>query len=183
MCIGCCILLAEKISSGLLLASVILLSCPTLLHRSSPRHVNPHLHHVSSHPPNNHALPYFPLTMGRIDIQPPSLTRDAVTAAHTLIKPHIHLTPVLTNTTLSTLASTPQTADALNGTQWEGQDPAHPKIKLFFKCENFQKIGAFKVRGAFHAVKRLIEDVGLEEVRRKGVVTHSSGTSQSTPQV
>jgi hypothetical protein len=169
------VLLAEYASSGLLF--------PTPLHRSSPRHFNPHLRHASSHPPKILALPSVPLIMGRINTQTPSLTRDAVTAAHTLIKPHIHLTPVLTNTTLSTLASTPQTAEALNGTQWEGQDPAHPKIKLFFKCENFQKIGAFKVRGAFHAVKRLIEEVGLEEVRRKGVATHSSGTSQFSPQL
>ncbi|KAL5435187.1 hypothetical protein PMIN07_002687 [Paraphaeosphaeria minitans] len=103
------------------------------------------------------------------------LTRESVIAAHHLIKPNIHLTPVQTNTTLSNLASTPQSAKALKGTQWEGQESARPKIKLFFKCENFQRIGAFKVRGAFHAVKRLIEREGLEEVRRKGVVTHSSG--------
>ncbi|EUC33750.1 hypothetical protein COCCADRAFT_36499 [Bipolaris zeicola 26-R-13] len=104
-----------------------------------------------------------------------SLTRSNVEAAHALIKPHIHDTPVLTNTTLSNLASTPQTAEALKGTQWEGQEPAHPKISLFFKCENFQRIGAFKVRGAFHAVTRLIEKEGIDEVRKKGVVTHSSG--------
>ncbi|KAF2194926.1 tryptophan synthase beta subunit-like PLP-dependent enzyme [Zopfia rhizophila CBS 207.26] len=103
------------------------------------------------------------------------LTRSSVLEAHNLIKPYIHLTPVLTNTTLSTLASTPQPPDALKGTQWEGQEPAKPKIRLFFKCENFQRIGAFKVRGAFHAVGRLVEELGLEEVRRKGVVTHSSG--------
>jgi hypothetical protein len=113
-----------------------------------------------------------------------ALTRANVVAAHALIKPHIHYTPVQTNSTLSTLASTPQTSDALKGTAWEGQDPANPKIRLFFKCENFQRIGAFKVRGAFHAVKRLIErtDGGMEEVRKTGVVTHSSGilTSQSS---
>jgi threonine dehydratase len=103
------------------------------------------------------------------------LTRASVIAAKTLINPHIHRTPVLTNTTLSTLASTPQTPEALQGTQWEGQTPSNPKIRLFFKCENFQRIGAFKVRGAFHAVLRLIEEKGLEEVRKKGVVTHSSG--------
>lgn len=103
------------------------------------------------------------------------LNRTSVEAAHALIQQHIHLTPVLTNTTLSNLASTPQTAEALKGTQWEGKQPARPKIKLFFKCENFQRIGAFKVRGAFHAVMRLIEERGLDEVRKKGVVTHSSG--------
>jgi threonine dehydratase len=106
-----------------------------------------------------------------------SLTRASVEAAHALIKPHIHDTPVLTNTTLNNLANTPQPPEALRGTQWEGQDPARPKVNLFFKCENFQRIGAFKVRGAFHAVTRLIEREGLDEVQKKGVVTHSSGKS------
>ncbi|EEB91984.1 hypothetical protein MPER_09570, partial [Moniliophthora perniciosa FA553] len=56
------------------------------------------------------------------------------------------------------------------GTPWEGKTPASPNLSLFFKCENFQKVGAFKARGAFHALSRLSE----EEVRN-GVVTHSSG--------
>jgi len=53
---------------------------------------------------------------------------------------------------------------------------ARPRVKLFFKCENQQRIGAFKARGAFHALGRLIEQDGLDNVKRKGVVTHSSGT-------
>ncbi|KAJ4337162.1 hypothetical protein N0V87_004833 [Didymella glomerata] len=92
------------------------------------------------------------------------LTRESIVAAHKLIKPHIHTTPVLTNTTLSNLASTPQSPEALKGTPWEGQEPAKPKVRLFFKAENFQKIGAFKVRGAFHAVLRLVEEKGIEEL-------------------
>ncbi|KAF2824810.1 tryptophan synthase beta subunit-like PLP-dependent enzyme [Ophiobolus disseminans] len=106
---------------------------------------------------------------------PSPLTRASIEAAHELIKPYIHRTPVITNTTLTNLASTPQTIEALKGTPWEGQEPAKPKICLFFKCENFQRIGAFKVRGAFHAVLRLVEEKGIEEVKKKGVVTHSSG--------
>jgi threonine dehydratase len=100
------------------------------------------------------------------------LTRSSVQAAHELIRHHIHLTPVLTSTTLSTLASTPQSPDALEGTEHKGQEPARPKINLFFKCENYQKIGAFKARGAFHALARL-----SDEELKKGVVTHSSGKS------
>jgi threonine dehydratase len=100
----------------------------------------------------------------------PPLTRASVQTAHALIKPHIHRTPVLTCSTLNTIASTPQTAAALKGTEYEGEEPARPKFNLFFKCENFQKIGAFKARGAFHALERL-----GEEGRRKGVITHSSG--------
>lgn len=68
--------------------------------------------------------------------------------AHERIKPYIHRTPVLTSTYLNELTG----------------------AELFFKCENFQKAGAFKVRGASNAV------FGLdEETARKGVATHSSG--------
>ncbi len=98
------------------------------------------------------------------------LQRSFVQSAHELIKPHIHLTPVLTCTTLSTLASTPQSAAVLIGTPFEGRTPAHPRMNLFFKCENFQRVGAFKARGAFHAVLRL-----SDEERARGVVTTSSG--------
>jgi threonine dehydratase len=105
----------------------------------------------------------------------PPLTRKSVQAAHEIVKPYVHLTPVLTSTTLNAIVSTPQTVEALKGTEFEGHDPTKPKIKLFFKCENFQRIGAFKVRGAFHALSRLPEDV-----RQKGIVTHSSGKSLFT---
>ncbi|KAE8420062.1 tryptophan synthase beta subunit-like PLP-dependent enzyme [Aspergillus pseudocaelatus] len=89
-----------------------------------------------------------------------SLTPSKVHAAHTLIKPYIHRTPLLTNKTLNGIASTPQTPDALKGTPYEGQTPASPTIRFFFKCENLQRIGAFKARGAFHALLRLIEERG-----------------------
>lgn len=75
-------------------------------------------------------------------------TFEDVIAAHERIKPHIHRTPVLTSSYLN----------ALTGAE------------LFFKCENFQKAGAFKVRGASNAVFGLSEDM-LE----RGVATHSSG--------
>ncbi len=100
------------------------------------------------------------------------LERSSVLSAHELIKSHIHLTPVLTSTTLSDLASTPQTPEALIGTPFEGQNPAHPRIHFFFKCENYQRIGAFKSRGAFHALSRL-----SNEDLSRGVVTHSSGAN------
>jgi hypothetical protein len=47
-------------------------------------------------------------------------------------------------------------------------------MRLFFKCENYQKVGAFKARGAFHAIARL-----SDEQLQKGVVTHSSGMCAS----
>ena len=57
-------------------------------------------------------------------------TFDDVKAAHERIKPHIHRTPVLTSSYFNELVG----------------------AELFFKCENFQKACAFKVRGATNAV-------------------------------
>ncbi|KAH9812899.1 serine racemase-like [Teratosphaeria destructans] len=123
----------------------------------------------------------------------PPLTRQSVREAHHRIHPYIYRTPVATCTTLDRLASTSQ-AERFGGDHDPGAHdlsdvspyPDHeasdlrgstaaPKIRLFFKCENQQRIGAFKARGAFHALGRLIEERGLEAVRRTGVVTHSSG--------
>jgi threonine dehydratase len=103
-------------------------------------------------------------------LEPPPLTRGSVKEAHEIVKPYIHLTPVLTSKTLNSIASTPQSVEALKGTEYEGREPAKPKIRFFFKCENYQRIGAFKARGAFHAISQL-----PKEIRDKGVVTHSSG--------
>lgn len=102
-------------------------------------------------------------------------TPQSIHSAYTLIQPYIHRTPLLTNQTLNTIASTPQSPESLTGTPFEGQPPAHPKLRFFFKCENLQRIGAFKARGAFHALLRLVEERGADEVMRRGVITHSSG--------
>ncbi|MEL6283277.1 MAG: beta-hydroxyaspartate dehydratase BhcB [Pseudomonadota bacterium] len=75
-------------------------------------------------------------------------TFDDVLAAHERIKPHINRTPVLRSDYL----------DRLTGAE------------LFFKCENFQEAGAFKVRGACNAVFGLSDDMA-----KIGVATHSSG--------
>lgn len=79
---------------------------------------------------------------------PDRLDLAAIRAAHERIRDKIHRTPVMTSTTL------------------DGQANAH----LFFKCENLQKVGAFKARGATNAVFSLTD---AEAAR--GVVTHSSG--------
>lgn len=65
-----------------------------------------------------------------------------------IIKPYIHKTPVLTSRLLN----------------------AESNATVFLKCENFQKTGSYKLRGATHAILNLSE---LD--RNKGVVTHSSG--------
>ncbi|KAJ5111592.1 Tryptophan synthase beta subunit-like PLP-dependent enzymes superfamily [Penicillium argentinense] len=107
--------------------------------------------------------------------QAQALTPAAVEAAYALIRPYVHRTPLLTCRTLDTIASTPQSPESLVGTPFEGQTPARPRFRFFFKCENLQRIGAFKARGAFHALLRLIEERGEDEVKRRGVITHSSG--------
>jgi threonine dehydratase len=71
-----------------------------------------------------------------------------IRAAHARIRPHIHRTPVLSNPALDELAG----------------------AQLFFKCENLQKVAAFKARGACNAVLSL----SAAEAKH-GVVTHSSG--------
>ncbi len=107
----------------------------------------------------------------------PPLTRASVLEAHKLIKPFIHYTPVVTNQTLTAVASSPLSPADLEGTPWAGRTPAAPTIRLWFKCENLQRVGAFKVRGAFHAIERLKMEPGFVEGGglAKGVVTHSSG--------
>src|SRR5947199_1138635 len=71
-----------------------------------------------------------------------------IRAAHKRIQPYIHRTPVLTSSRLNQATG----------------------ASLFFKCENFQKIGAFKARGATNAVFALDDATA-----RRGVATHSSG--------
>lgn len=76
------------------------------------------------------------------------ISRTDLQRAHDRIRPHIHRTAVLTNHTIDQLAG----------------------ASLYFKCENFQKIGAFKARGGLNAVLQLTPDE-----LANGVTTHSSG--------
>ena len=73
---------------------------------------------------------------------------EAIVAAHARIAPRIHRTPMLTSASL----------DALTGAQ------------LFFKCENLQKTGSFKIRGATNTIFSLAD----REIAQ-GIVTQSSG--------
>jgi len=75
-------------------------------------------------------------------------TLSDIQAAHERIKPFIHRTPVMSSRQLNRIFG----------------------CEMFFKCENFQKVGAFKFRGATNAVLSL-----PESEKKKGVVTHSSG--------
>jgi len=62
-------------------------------------------------------------------------TWEDIQESHQAIQPMIHRTPVLTNTAINELTG----------------------AQLYFKCENFQKVGAFKMRGASNAAMRLTE--------------------------
>ncbi len=73
---------------------------------------------------------------------------DLIKAAQKRIKGHAHVTPVMTSQTLNQITS----------------------AQIFLKCENFQRMGAFKFRGAYNAMSQL-----TEEQKKRGVITYSSG--------
>ncbi len=75
-------------------------------------------------------------------------SKEELLEVHRAIRPYIHQTPVLSSSLLNELAN----------------------AEVFFKCENFQRMGAFKMRGAQNAILSL-----SEAERHAGVVTHSSG--------
>jgi threonine dehydratase len=77
-----------------------------------------------------------------------ALTMQSILDAHERIRDKIHRTPVMTSEVLDAMAAQ----------------------RLYFKCENLQKVGAFKARGATNAVFLLSDSEAA-----KGVVTHSSG--------
>jgi threonine dehydratase len=76
------------------------------------------------------------------------ITKAAIELAEKTIKPYIHRTPVLTNKSINEITG----------------------IDFYFKCENFQKIGAFKIRGGMNATLSL-----SPEQLKNGIATHSSG--------
>ena len=75
-------------------------------------------------------------------------TKENLQACHDRIIPHIHNTPVLSSRLINKMVG----------------------AKVYFKCENFQRTGAYKMRGATNAIMLL-----SDEQKQKGVVTHSSG--------
>ncbi len=76
------------------------------------------------------------------------MTKQELIATHSRIKPYIHRTPVLSSSALNEISG----------------------AEVFFKCENFQRMGAFKMRGATNAALQLPENQ-----QARGLVTHSSG--------
>lgn len=76
------------------------------------------------------------------------MQKEDLTSSYNRVNPYVHKTPVLQSRLLN----------AISGTE------------IFFKCENFQRMGAFKMRGATNAILQL-----TDAQRKRGVVTHSSG--------
>ncbi len=76
------------------------------------------------------------------------ISKASIETAAARIAPYIHTTPIMTNKSINELSG----------------------LDLYFKCENFQKIGAFKIRGGMNASLQL-----TPEQMEKGVATHSSG--------
>lgn len=110
------------------------------------------------------------------------LTPESIKETHDRIKDCIHRTPVITSRSLDKIAS------SSSPRQYVSDDPPGiwaddssiqtkdtPKFNLYFKLESTQRIGAFKARGAFSAVTHLISKIGLDALRSRGVITHSSG--------
>tara|TARA_R110000751_G_scaffold76576_1_gene154444 strand:- start:4067 stop:4315 length:249 start_codon:yes stop_codon:yes gene_type:complete len=76
------------------------------------------------------------------------MTKQNLLDCHTRIKPFVHNTAILTSRLIDREVNS----------------------SIFFKCENFQRAGAYKMRGATNAILQL-----SEEQKKCGVVTHSSG--------
>ncbi|WP_033962339.1 pyridoxal-phosphate dependent enzyme [Psychroserpens jangbogonensis] len=76
------------------------------------------------------------------------MTKEDLTDCYNRIRPYIHNTPILTSNLINTLVG----------------------AELYFKCENFQRAGAYKIRGATNAIMQL-----SKAQQQNGVVTHSSG--------
>ena len=76
------------------------------------------------------------------------MDKKTLIQVHDNVKPYIHETPVLTSELINKICG----------------------CHVYFKCENFQKMGAFKMRGAINAIQNL-----TSKQKENGVVTHSSG--------
>lgn len=106
----------------------------------------------------------------------------AIKETYGRISQHIHRTPVITSRALDGISScadprsplVPNSVSRLPSTL-PGPEVHPPAFRLFFKCENFQRTGAFKARGAFSAMLQLQQELGIDELRKTGVTTVSSG--------
>lgn len=92
-------------------------------------------------------------------------TYDDVLLAEKALKGRIHRTRILTSETLDD-----QLTQLAHEHQDLGPEYTDKKVQLFMKCENEQKAGSFKIRGAFNTLSRF-----TEEQRKQGVLAYSAG--------
>ena len=91
-------------------------------------------------------------------------TYEEILEARENLKGHAHRTKIFTSATLNNELT--QVANELLGDKAD----ATKQVEVFFKCENLQKTGSFKFRGAFNAVSKL-----SDEQKAKGVLAYSAG--------
>src|SRR5271170_7256935 len=92
-----------------------------------------------------------------LNLSAANLTLDVIRAAHRLISPRIHRTPVITCASLDQIAG----------------------MQLFFKCENLQKTGSFKIRGATNAVFSLTDEQAKNGAAAPSSGNHAAALSQA----
>ncbi len=90
-----------------------------------------------------------------IQSETPAVTIDTIREAHSRIRPHIHRTPVLTSASLNEIAG----------------------AQLFFKCENLQRTGSFKIRGATNAVLSVTDQQAANGVAAPSSGNHAAAVS------
>jgi threonine dehydratase len=108
-------------------------------------------------PAHNKSIESQQAALDPLNFRAPSLTLDVIRAAHRLISPRIHHTPVITCASIDHVAG----------------------AQLFFKCENLQKTGSFKIRGATNAVFSLTDEQAKFGVAAPSSGNHAAALSQA----
>src|SRR5277367_3693859 len=106
---------------------------------------------------HNQSTEAQPAALDTLNLPAPNLTLDVIRAALRLISPRIHRTPVITCASLDQIAG----------------------AQLFFKCENLQKTGSFKIRGATNAVFSLTDEQAKFGVAAPSSGNHAAALSQA----
>lgn len=94
----------------------------------------------------------------------PIIEIDAIRKAYAIIRKQAYETPV---------HKCPELSKEVQDAIFNDHDARVPMVELFFKCENLQKAGSFKFRGAYHFLSQL-----SEKALRAGIVSYSTGTAK-----
>lgn len=94
----------------------------------------------------------------------PIIEIDAIRKAYSIIREQAYITPV---------HKCPEVSKEVQDAIFDDHDAKVPILELFFKCENVQKAGSFKFRGAYHFLSQL-----SEKALRAGIVSYSTGKAK-----